>query len=81
MLVDIIRNYKRFRIRNPILFKKDSFRTLDIGRIGFHKLIRGRLRKNNEWKTQSVIVERKYANLPEVKKETNEIIRKVKREK
>lgn len=66
-------NNFRYRIRNPRLFKKNSFRTLDIGDEGKHRLIRARLKNNNEFKTQSVIVEKEFDK--ELKKETNEIIR------
>jgi len=77
---DVTDNYVRYRIREPHLFKDGTFRTLDIGKSGYHKLIRGRLRINNKWKTQSVIVEKQYADLPEVKEETKRIISQEKRE-
>ena len=52
------KRYKRYRIKSPRLFKKSSFRTLDIGRPKKHMLIRGKLKSTGEWKTQSVIVEK-----------------------
>lgn len=71
-------NNYRYRIRDPRLFKDDSFKTLDIGEEGNHKLIRGRLKKNNKFKTQSVIVEKEYDK--KLRPETNKIIRKAQRE-
>lgn len=55
---DVTRNYIRHRIRDPKLFKKSSFRTLDIGRPKKHMLIRGKLKKTGKYVTQSVIVQR-----------------------
>ena len=75
------KEYIHIRIRNPNRFKPKSYKTLDIGRKGFHKLIRGRLKKNNEWRTQKVLIERKYANLMSVKKETRKIIKRAKAER
>ena len=73
---DITKNFCRYRIRNPNLFDPDSYATIDIGETGKHKLVRAKLKKTGEYKTQSVIVEKKYANNKEIKKETNEIIKK-----
>ena len=75
---EIGRNYVRYRIRNPARFKAKSFRILDIGRSGFHKLIRARLKSNNKFLTQSVLVERKYEK--QEREETKEIIRRAKQE-
>jgi len=77
---DITEDYVRYRIRNPSLFKPDSFRTLDIGRSGYHKLIRAITKKTNKFKTQSVIVEKDHADEHNVKKETSDIIRRAKAE-
>jgi len=52
------KNYVRYRIRNPKLFKKTSFRTLDVGRPGHHQLIRARLKSTGKYATQAVIVEK-----------------------
>jgi len=52
------KNYVRYRIMSPKLFKKSSFRTLDIGRPKKHMLIRGKLKSTGAWKTQAVIVEK-----------------------
>lgn len=65
------KNYTRYRIRNPRLFRKSSMRTLDIGKPKGHQLIRGRLLKNNQWKTQSVIAQK---GIP--KKLTRDIVTK-----
>ena len=74
---EIGKNYLRIRIRNPALFKKDSFRTLDVGRTGHHKLIRGRLKSNNEYKTQAILIEKKHAKTDKI--ETRKIIEQAKR--
>lgn len=71
-------NNYRYRIRDPRLFKQNSFVTLDIGDKGKHKLVRGRLKKNNTFKTQSVTVEKEFDR--ELRSETNSIIRKAVRE-
>ena len=52
------KNYMRYRIRSPKLFKKTSFRTLDIGRPKKHMLIRGKLKSTGKYATQAVIVEK-----------------------
>jgi hypothetical protein len=58
----VTKNYKRYRIRNPKLFKKGSFRTLDIGKPKRHLLVRGLLKSTGTWKTQSVLVEKKLSD-------------------
>jgi len=75
---DITKNYIRYRIRDPRRFIKSSFRTLDIGRKGYHKLIRAKLKTTGKFATQSVLVEKKYANKLSVKKQTRKIIKKAK---
>lgn len=80
MIPEITENYARYRIRNPELFIENSFRTLDIGKPGYHKLIRGKLKSNGKWKTQSIIVEKDVVNVPLVKKMTFSLIKKAKRE-
>jgi len=52
------KSYVRYRIRSPRLFKKSSFRTLDVGRRGHHQLIRARLKSTGKYATQAVIVEK-----------------------
>jgi len=52
------KNYVRYRIRSPKLFKKTSFKTLDIGRPKHHQLIRARLKSTGKYATQAVIVEK-----------------------
>ena len=71
-------NNYRYRIRDPRLFKQNSFATLDIGQEGRHKLVRGRLKRNNAFKTQSVTIEKEFDK--ESRKETNMIIRQTLRE-
>ena len=75
---DTTKNYVRYRVRDPRMFKEDSFRTLDIGESGKHKLIRGQLKSNNEYKTQSVIVEKKYDK--KLWNETKDILQKANEE-
>ncbi|MHA1333218.1 MAG: hypothetical protein ACTSPL_03985 [Candidatus Odinarchaeia archaeon] len=50
-----MRQYVRIRVRNPKLFKKNSFRTHDIGREGHSKRIAGKL-KVGGWATQSYLI-------------------------
>jgi len=52
------KGYVRYRIRSPKLFKKTSFRTLDIGRKKHHQLIRARLKSTGKYATQAVIVQK-----------------------
>ncbi len=56
MTVDITARYERWRIRHPNEFIKGSFRTHDIGRVGFSKRIAGRLKKTGKWATQSLLI-------------------------
>jgi hypothetical protein len=52
--------YERWRIREPSEFKKSSFKTIGIGRKGWKsKRIIGKLKKDNEWATQAVLISRK----------------------
>jgi hypothetical protein len=55
--VHLTGRYARYRIRSPKSFKKGTFRTQDIGRIGHTKRIAGIL-KSGKWATQSVLVSR-----------------------
>lgn len=67
MPIETTGKYVRIRIRNPRLFIKDSFRTVDIGKPGRHKLIRGRLKSSRNWATQSVLTEKDlYYKHPEL---------------
>lgn len=75
---DTTKNYIRYRVRDPRMFKEDSFITLDIGETGKHQLVRARVKSNNEFKTQSVIVEKKYDK--ELWEETKQILRKANEE-
>jgi len=51
------KRYARYRIRSPKLFKRGTFRTHDIGRIGHSKRIAGIL-KSGKWATQAILVSR-----------------------
>lgn len=72
IVVTKTKNYTRYRIRPAKKFRPTSLRTLDIGRERKHQLIRGRLWKNNTWKTQSVIAQKGTSM-----KLTREIVKKV----
>lgn len=76
MPVDITEKYYRYRIRSPKLFKQGTLRTLDIGDVGKHKLIRGILKSTGEYSTQAVLVERKYEK--SLREETRKIIKQEK---
>ena len=52
------KKYVRYRVRNPKSFRKDSFRTLDVGRKGHSKVIIGKT-KSGKVKTQSILLSRK----------------------
>jgi len=56
------KNYIRYRIRSPRVFKKGTFRTLDIGRPRKHMIIRGIRKKTGKWETQSILVEKGTAD-------------------
>lgn len=71
-------NNYHYRIRDPRLFKKDTFITLDVGDSGKHQLIRGRLKKNNQWKTQAILVEKELDR--QLKPQTNRMIRQAQAE-
>ena len=71
-------NNYHYRIRDSRLFKKNTFITLDIGDPGKHQLIKGRLKKNNKFKTQSILVEKEFDK--ELRPETNRMIRQAQRE-
>lgn len=75
------KRYVRYRIRSPSEFKKDSFRTDDIGRSGYHKLILGELKNSKRYVVQAVLVQRDYADEPSVKKETKDIVSKARKYK
>jgi hypothetical protein len=57
--VHLTKRYARYRIKNPSQFKKSTLRTHDIGRSGHSKRIAGKLKKNNRWVTQSILIARK----------------------
>ena len=61
------KNYIRIRILDPKLFKTSSFRTFDVGKRNFSKIINARLKKNNEYRTQAVLISREET--PMMKKE------------
>ncbi len=53
--IHITKNHVRVRIREPSRFVAGSFRTLDTGRPGHMKLIRGRLKSSGKRELQSVL--------------------------
>ena len=67
MPIEKTKSYIRIRILDPKYFKRDSFKTFDVGRKNFSKIINARLKKNNEWRTQAVLISREET--PMMKKE------------
>lgn len=55
----LTKRYARFRIQNPRLFEKGSFRTQDIGRAGHSKRIAGIKKSTGKYETQSILISRK----------------------
>lgn len=76
MPIERTKNYTRYRIRNPNLFTKSSFRTLDIGKPKKHLLVRARLKRSGKYATQSVLAE--HGSSPAV---TKRIVARAKLEK
>ena len=74
--------YIRIRILDPKYFKKNSFKTIDVGRKGYSKIINARLKSNNEWRTQAVLISREETPMMknELKKQAMEL-RKIYRKK
>jgi hypothetical protein len=65
----LTKQYARYRIQNPNLFKKNSFLTQDIGREGHSKRIAGIKKSTGEYETQAILISRKdYAKGTRVKK-------------
>lgn len=58
MKVHITKKYMRYRLRSPSQFIRGSFRTHDFGRVGHSKRIAGRLKRNNLWATQAILITR-----------------------
>lgn len=52
------KRYKRERVREPSLFQRGSFRTIDPGRKGGTKIIIGRLKGKKTTTTQAILRER-----------------------
>ena len=71
MPVEITDRFERWRIRHPALFIPSSFRTHDIGRIGYSKRIAGRLRSNGNWATQSILIS--HSEPPAMKRRLRQI--------
>jgi len=67
---DTTDKYHRFRIRDPGLFVEGNFRTTDFdGKLPDGvKVIRGKLKSNNEWASQSIMFDVKKFTLAEAKK-------------
>jgi hypothetical protein len=53
--VHLTEKFARYRIKSPGIFKKGSMRTQALGESG-DKRIAGRLKKNNEWETQAILL-------------------------
>lgn len=47
--------YLRERVKEPSEFEKGSFRTIDPGRPGYHKLVIGRLKGSKRTTTQAIL--------------------------
>ena len=60
--VHLTKKYARFRIENPRKFRSGSFRTQTLSEKKGVKRIAGRLKTNNKWKTQSILIARKNYN-------------------
>ncbi len=56
MPIEITGRYMRIRVRSPAVFKKGSFRTHDIGRLGHSKRIAGIRKKTGKWQTQAFLI-------------------------
>jgi len=54
--IHLTKNYARYRIIDPEEFIKGSFKTMDVGRKGHTKIIRGRLKENGRWATQAILI-------------------------
>lgn len=50
------KKYARYRIQNPKLFEKSSFRTHDIGRAGHSKRIAGIKKSTGRYETQAILI-------------------------
>ena len=59
MPAELTQTYLRIRVRSPTAFKKDSFKTDDIGRPGHSKRVAGILKKTGKWATQTWLINRK----------------------
>jgi hypothetical protein len=73
--------YIRIRVRNPKSFKKDSFRTHDIGRKGHSKRIAGKL-KSGKWATQAFLVSKSDRHMvPDFVNQAKRLVAKTKRKR
>lgn len=69
----------RYRISEPELFEEDSFKTLNIGE--HHRLIRAINKNNKKYMTQSVRVDKEFAEDKKEIEVTKKLIRQAKSEK
>jgi DNA polymerase/3'-5' exonuclease PolX len=65
----ITEKYERITVRDSKEFIENSLRTVDIGKPGYSKLIRGRLKRTREWATATYLISR------EIKEETKDRLR------
>jgi hypothetical protein len=61
--------YERITVRSSDQFVEGSLRTLDIGRPGYSKLIRGKLKSSGQWATATYLISH------EVSEETKQKLR------
>jgi hypothetical protein len=76
---DIKQTEVRYRLREPSLFKKDSFVTVNIGE--YHRLIRGIPKNSIRYRTQSVRVDKEMSDNKEEEEVTKNLILQAKKEK
>jgi len=72
-------NEVSYRVRNPNAFQGDTFVTVNIGE--HHRLVRAVPKRRATYFTQSVRVDKEYADLPEEMKVTKRLIEQAKSEK
>jgi hypothetical protein len=72
-------NEVRYRVRSPNMFKEDSYVTVNIGQ--HHRLIRAIPKHKLDYITQSVRIDKEFADDPKEIKVTRDLIEQAKREK
>lgn len=56
--IDVSKDYARVRLKDPKLFEKGSFRTVDVGKKGRTKIVVGRLKGRRTTTRQSILIPR-----------------------